>query len=279
MQSSSYAIPATYVGGSAYYDIAVLRVDKSSILKNAATNGTLTAVKVADSDGVAVGSAAIAIGAPGVEDNVAISSIAVTSGIVSVDSEYITMTSVNGVSNVEFRVIRIDTAVNSGNSGGGLFNAKGELVGIVNAKITKSDVENIAYAIPSSVVKAVTKNIIDYCYGKECKRVMRAMMGVSVSASKLYTELDKQTGYVKLCEDITVVSTTEGSLSQGALLPNDIIKNVRIGELNVEVKRMHHLIDAMLYARVGDEVITTVIRNGQELQVKIIITKEALNEY
>ena len=76
------AMKATYVGGSLYYDIAVLRVEDSEILKTS----NACAVDVADSDKVAVGDSAIAIG------NAQGLGISSTSGIVSVDSEYITMT-------------------------------------------------------------------------------------------------------------------------------------------------------------------------------------------
>ena len=68
----------------------------------------------------------------------------------------------------EMRVIRVDTAVNPGNSGGGLFNSKGELIGIVNAKIISSDVENIGYAIPSSVAINVADNIINHTFQLLC---------------------------------------------------------------------------------------------------------------
>ena len=279
MQSIDYAIPATYLGGSAYYDIAVLRIENSSILNKSIESGAVTPVKIADSDTVAPGNTAIAIGAPGVADDTVLTNISVTSGVVSVASEYITMSSINGVSETEFRVIRIDTAVNSGNSGGGLFNAKGELVGIVNAKIATTDVENIAYAIPSNVVKAVCANIIDYCEGTDRTSVMRAIVGITVAVNSLYTEYDEESGYVKTYEEIMIQQVTEGSLADGLFMSDDVIKSIQVGDRTVEVKRMYHLIDTMLYARVGDKIIATVIRDGKELQLTITITEDCLTEY
>lgn len=279
MQSSNYAIPATYVGGSPYYDIAILHVDNNQIIKDCISSGSLAAVKIADSESVVAGSTAIAIGAPGVSDTTAFSNISVTCGIVSVDSEYITMSEVNGVGDVQFRVVRIDAAVNSGNSGGGLFNAKGELIGIVNIRLKKSDVENIAYAIPANLVNAATKNIIDNCYGKDCKRLMKATMGVTITANKLYTAYDEKTGILKSYEEIIAYGVDEGSLSHGLIKVGDIIKNIKIGDMTIEVKRMYNVIDAMLYARVGDEVVTTVIRDGKEVQIKLTITEACLTEY
>ena len=126
-------------------------------------------MSVFDSEMINVGESAIAIGNP--EGN----GFSTSLGIVSVDSEYIEMTGADGVTNVEFRVMRIDTAVNGGNSGGGLFNSKGELIGIVNAKIQSTTVENIAYAIPSNLAAAVADNIIYHCLDTDVYKPQRAM--------------------------------------------------------------------------------------------------------
>ena len=161
------------MGGSLYYDIAVLRIEDSEIL----ASSSACAVEIADSDEVIVGESAIAIG------NAQGYGISVSSGIVSVDSEYITMTAADGRTSVSFRVMRVDTAVNSGNSGGGLFDSTGKLLGIVNAKIVDDGVENIGYAIPSRVVVSIAENVLDYCYGSETERVQRAFIGVTVNAA------------------------------------------------------------------------------------------------
>jgi hypothetical protein len=100
------AIKATYVGGSLYYDIAVLHIKESEMLMSS----NACAVDVADSDNIVVGDSAIAIG------NAQGLGISSTAGIVSVDSEYITMTAADGKNEVSFRVMRVDTAINSGNS-------------------------------------------------------------------------------------------------------------------------------------------------------------------
>lgn len=273
MEYEEYAIPATFVGGSPNYDIAVLRVNNSELLKTAAAAGAAASVMLGNSDNVMAGTTAIAIGNPEA------SGISVTSGIVSIDSEYISMSSINGSGQVEFRVIRIDTAVNSGNSGGGLFGDNGKLIGIVNAKITKTDVENIGYAIPVNVARAIADNIIDYCYGKSCNTVMRALLGVTVTADNFYTEYDEESGAIRQYEQVTVVEVSETGIAHGIILADDIIKSVKIGERTVEVTRRHHLIDAMLDARVGDTVYTTVIRDGVEKTVEIVITEDCLAAY
>lgn len=271
--STAYAIPATYVGGSMYYDIAVLRVEGSSVLQTAAKNGSAAAVTIADSDLVAPGQTAIAVGNP---ESYGIS---VTKGIISVTSEYISMTASDGATSVSFRVIRIDTAVNSGNSGGGLFNADGALIGIVNAKVSSDDVENIGYAIPSNVSRAIADNIIDYCYGKECKTVMRGLLGITVSVSAYMTAYDTETGFIVCYEKVSVAEVTAGGLGEKILQKDDIITAIQIEDEIIEITRQYHLIDAMLDVRVGDTVTITVERNGETVTVSTVITEDCLTAY
>ncbi|MBQ2736214.1 MAG: trypsin-like peptidase domain-containing protein [Clostridia bacterium] len=273
MEYVDYTIPATYVGGSMNYDIAILRVDDSEVLKKAYANGSVQAVKIADSDKISIGQATIAIGNPQGQG------ISVTTGVISVDSEYIDMTGSDGKTAVSFRVMRTDTPVNSGNSGGGFFNSKGELIGVVNAKIINSDVENIGYAIPSNVARAIADNIIDYCYGKECKTVMRGILGITVVANSLSTYYDETEGVVVRVEEIAVHDVTAGGLGSKMFQTGDIIKSVTIGDKEIEITRQHHLIDAMLDVRVGDTVTNVIVRNGEEMVVSTVITQDCLAAY
>ncbi len=273
MEYTDYTIPATYVGGSMNYDIAILRVENSEILKKAYASGSVQAVKIADSDKISIGQETIAIGNPQGQG------ISVTTGVISVDSEYIDMTGSDGKTAISFRVMRTDTPVNSGNSGGGFFNAKGELIGVVNAKIINSDVENIGYAIPSNVARAIADNIIDYCYGKECKTVMRGILGITVIANSLSTYYDEEAGMLVRVEEIAVHDVTEGGLGSKMFQTGDIIKSVTIGDKEIEITRQHHLIDAMLDVRVGDTVTNVIVRNGEEMTVSTVITQDCLAAY
>ena len=272
MEYAEYAIPATYVGGSINYDIAVLRVENNDILKTAYTNGAVAPVEIADSDKVAPGQTAIAIGNPEAEG------ISVTTGVISVDSENIEL-SLSGATATTMRVMRTDTPVNSGNSGGGLFDGTGKLIGIVNAKILSAEVENIGYAIPSNVARALADNIIDYCFGKDCKTVMRGMLGIGIIPVSLYTLYDEETGILERIEIIRVEEVTSGGLGEAILKKNDIIKSIKIGERTVTVTRQHHIIDAMLDVRVGDTVSMTIERNGEEMTVSTVITQGCLTAY
>ena len=273
MEYSDYTIPATYVGGSANYDLAVLYVQDSSVLKNAIANGSVAAATSANSETGAAGQSVIAIGNPNSDG------ISVTTGVVSVDSEYITMTATNSTSQVEFRVIRIDAAVNFGNSGGGLFNTKGELIGIVNAKISSSDVENIGYAIPSNVARAISDNIIDYCFGKTGKTVMRAMLGIEIKTLSVSTVYNDETGMLQIVQEIGVHSVSAGGLGESILKVDDVIKSISINEKKTVITRQHQVIDTMLDARVGDTVSFEIVRGGVTMTVSTTVTSACLTEY
>ena len=267
--SEANAIKATYVGGSLYYDIAVLRVENSELLKNS----DACAVGVTDSDTIAVGDTALAIG------NAKGYGISVSSGIVSVDSEYITMTASDERTEVSFRVMRVDAAINSGNSGGGLFDAGGNLIGIVNAKIVADGVENIGYAIPSNVAVAIADNIIDYCYGTDTERVQRAMLGITVNASDSKAVYNAETGRMTIEETVSVDEVSKGSLAEGVLEEGDIFLSMTLNGEKSDITRQYQVIDLMLDVRVGDVVKLDILRHGENHTVEITITEDCLTAY
>ena len=267
--SEEQAISATYVGGSVYYDIAVLRVEDSEILKNS----DACQIDISDSDQVTVGDRAIAIG------NAEGYGISVSSGIVSVDSEYITMTAADGRSEVSFRVMRVDTAVNSGNSGGGLFDGQGKLIGIVNAKIVDDGVENIGYAIPSNVAVSIADNIIDYCYGTDEESVQRALIGITVNATDSKAVYDSQTGRIGIYETVSVYEVSKGSLADGVLQKGDVLLSATVNGEKTDITRQYHIIDMMLDVRIGDVVTLEILRGNEKSTVQITITENCLTAY
>lgn len=148
-EDDSAGISAGFVGGDMTNDIAIIKANKQDFQSN------IQEVKIANSDEIRLGQTVIAIGNP------IAAGISITSGIISVVSEEITMEALDSVSKtVTMQVIRTDTAINSGNSGSGLFNARGELIGIVNAKTVQSGVENMGYAIPSNMVIQIANGVI-----------------------------------------------------------------------------------------------------------------------
>ncbi len=270
-EATKYAIKAEYVGGSMNYDLAVLKVSDSEILKYSSA----MAAEVANSDEVSILETVIAVGNP---EGIGLSA---TVGTVNVDSEYITISMVfDGTSReIKLRCIRIDAAVNSGNSGGGLFNDKGALVGIVNAKLSDSTVDNIGYAIPSNVATAVADNIIHYCDGTDLENVYRCILGVNVGATQSWVEYDTETGKIHKLERVVVSELTDNSAVMGLIQPYDVINYITIDGVRHDVTRMHHVIDSMLNARVGSSVTININRDGEVHEIAVEITSEMLQAY
>ncbi len=260
MEYEDYAIPATYVGGSMKYDIAVLKVEGSNILKTSSAR----AANFADSNDVSVLQTAIAIGNPEGEG------ISATVGAINVDSENITMTGVDGATEVTMRVMRIDAAVNGGNSGGGLFDDEGNVIGIVNAKITSSTIDNIGYAIPSNVAKAVAENIIYYDNMNEANDgVYRVMLGISVSISESKSVYDETTGKVHKVETVIVSGVDDDSIVKNILSQNDVINSITVDGKTYSITRSFTVVDAMLNARQGSAVKINVTSGGIRKDVSL----------
>ncbi len=271
-ETGEQAIPATFIGGAMNYDVAVLYIENSEILKNSDAK----AVEFADSNEIAVGQTAIAIG------NAQGKGISATSGVISVDSENLTMTAADNVTSVTFRVMRVDCAVNKGNSGGGLFDSDGKLIGLVNAKIITEDVENIAYALPSNVVRYVVENILYYVENGGDGTVKKCMLGVTVIAADSKAVYNSETGTTAIEESVTVYEyydeqsgedsrIQEGALVYGALKNGDVIKSVGIdrgGDGTVDethdITRSYMLVDLMLTMRVGDVLTINIERTENE---------------
>ncbi|MBQ7760846.1 MAG: trypsin-like peptidase domain-containing protein [Clostridia bacterium] len=271
LEYSNFAIEATYIGGSANYDIAVLKVTNSDIIKNS----DCSSVTIRDSSTVCVGEETIAIGNPMGEG------IAATTGILSVDSEEIDMKSITGTGSVTHRVMRVDTPINPGNSGGGLFDSNGNLIGIVNAKNIESDVENVGYAIPSSIAIGITENILYYCDGVTSTAPMRALLGISVGLDNPHAEFDASTGKTFIVEDVVVHGVNSDSVAKDILCENDILKSVSINDGEaIQLTRQFMIIDALLYAHVGDTVNVTYLNSNQEeCNASFVITESMLQEY
>lgn len=255
---------ATYVGGAMDYDIALLKVEGSEVLKNS----VLQKAKVGSSEDVRIGEKAYVIGNP--EG----AGIAVTGGAISVDSEYINMTSTDGKRTVDYRVIRTDAAINGGNSGGALYNAKGEIVGIVNAKSVGEDMDNMGYALPITQVKEICKNIWD-----NGGVVKRAMLGVVVATNASEVSFDENGDLVTTETFVISSAATKGAAAYGKLKVGDIFRYIQINDgEKVYFTRQYQLHDQLLSVRMGDKVVLGMTRednNVGDVEVEIIYDKDA----
>ncbi|MBQ7172866.1 MAG: trypsin-like peptidase domain-containing protein [Clostridia bacterium] len=135
---------AILVGADATSDLAVLKIDATD----------LTYVKQGCSADLVLGEHIIAIG-----NALGTLGGTVTSGIISATERNIPMED-----GTVMTLIQTDAAINSGNSGGGLFNLRGELIGIVNAKYASSGIEGLAFAIPVDSAFVVEQDLIQYGY-------------------------------------------------------------------------------------------------------------------
>ena len=153
LNGSDQSYDATVVGVDSTSDIAVLKVDATG----------LTPAVIGDSDKLAVGETTVAVGNPlGTLSNT------VTQGIVSALNRQVT------VEDNDMTLIQTDTSISPGNSGGGLFNANGELIGVVNAKSSYSEAEGIGFAIPINTAMDIAQQLI------ENGAVARPVLGVSI---------------------------------------------------------------------------------------------------
>lgn len=253
-------IAVSYVGGAMNYDIAVLKIGGSEKLMNSHAEEAV----LGDSNKIAVGQKVNVVGNP--EG----SGISVTSGMISVDSEYISLTGADDKTQVSFRVIRTDAAVNEGNSGGAMYNAQGKLVGIVNAKNVSSGIDNMGYALPITQAAAVAQNIID----NNVKQVKQARLGVTVrsTASSGFINDD---GYVQIVETVAVEEITVGSAAAAAgLEKGDVFKSISLGDKTLQITRLFQSADFLLQVRFGDTVKLTVLRGGEEKTFSIRYDKE-----
>lgn len=257
-----YGIPATYVGGSMNYDIAVLRISENDMLKNS----NARQAELGNSNDITLGEIAIAVGNPLAEG------LSVTSGVLSVDSEYIQMTAPDGITLVEFRVMRIDTAVNGGNSGGGLFNSKGELIGIVNAKDVSDEVENMSYCIPVNVAVGVVKNIIF----NDTSHVELCTMGIMVESVESKGVYDTETLKTSIVEKIVVKEIDSTAAAKGILQSEDILKSIEIDGTVYNITRLFHLKDALLRCKINTDYEITVLRGGVEQVLNISFSQSNL---
>lgn len=272
------AMKARFVGGAMDYDVALLRIEGSEYLKNS----NATAATIGNSEKVIEGEKVFAIGNP---DGAGIS---VTSGVLSVKSEYIDIEALDerdqdgsvGTDLVSYRVMRTDAAINGGNSGGGLFNAAGELIGITNAKSVGTDKDDMGYALPMYDVIAIKDNILDNGVGY----VKRGMLGVMVSTESGVAEKNedgtltiKQT--FSVAEDVTMSSHSYGKLKKGDIfLWGQIIsKDGTVGE-KVYFDRQYQLNNLLLYLREGDTLVLGIKRKSilgtwEEKTVTILYNK------
>lgn len=258
---TAQSIPAEIVGATLTYDLALLKVTDSDIIKNSdAVEATFC-----EEEEVYIGESVYAVGNP---EGCGIS---LTEGIISKENEIVSLNLSEKYSNTtkEYRVIRTDAAVNGGNSGGGLFNSDGRLVGIVNSKITEDGVENMGFALPASYVKRVYGLLRD---GYASKKISAYSLKRSTfPAGYSYTssaEFDREISRAVIRDKVVVKAGIGSIFSNGDVLTNiKIIDNSGNTVEDMPIKRYFNVDDVLLSARDGYKIEYTVLRKGIEEKI------------
>lgn len=203
------------------------------------------AIVVGNSDNLKVGEWVLAVGNP---FNLGST---VTAGVVSAKSRGL------GANQVE-SFIQTDAAINQGNSGGALVNAKGELVGI-NAMLYSPTgaYSGYGFAIPVSIMTKVVTDL------KQYGTVQRALLGIGGRdmGNEVYPdEIRKEQKELGATEGVQVVEVTEGGSADGVLQKNDVILKLN----DSKVKTMADLQGMLAKYRPGDKVKVTVLRDKKE---------------
>src|SRR5574344_1693104 len=233
-------VEVSVVGSDSYSDIAVLKVNKENVL-GIATIGSSTSMNVGDTT--------FAVGAP---VDASTYSWTVTRGILSGKDRVVEVSSSN--STYVMSVLQTDAAINSGNSGGPLCNANGEVIGITNMKINSSSVEGMGFAIHIETAIEYANNFIDGT------PIIRPYIGISMK--------DYSANFFGTSTGVYVASVESGSPGAVAgLASGDIITAID----GVKVSDSAHLRYELYKHNVGDEVTITYTRSNKENTIKVTL--------
>ena len=229
---------AAIVGYEKYNDVAVLKIEASG----------LNSVKLGNSDSISVGEVVYAVGNPLGELDFSMST-----GHVSALDRAIT----SDESGVAINMFQIDAAVNSGNSGGPVYNAAGEVIGIVTAKYASTGVEGLGFAIPINDAWSIANDLITkgYVTGK-------AYMGVFVDQryGSMYAR------YWGMPVGAYISSVESGSCAEKAgIQPMDII--TKLGDK--EITGYTDLMSVLHSFSAGETTTVTVYRGGEDIELMI----------
>lgn len=236
--SDDTQLEAKIVGRDIKTDLALLKVD---------TANPLPFVKFGDSDRARVGDWVIAIGNPfGLGGSV-------SAGIISARAR-----DINAGPFDDF--LQTDAAINSGNSGGPMFNTEGEVVGINTAIFSPSGGSvGIGFAVPSSLAKPIFAQL------KEKGAVQRGWLGVKIQ--DVTPEIAESIG-LKSSKGALVVEVTKGSpADKGGLIPGDIITRFN----NKDITEMRHLPRAVAETKIDSTADISYYRKGKESKTQIVV--------
>ena len=238
---------ATIIGSDDFTDLGLIKIEATG----------LTAAQFGNSDEIRKGDTAIIIGNPlGYLDG------SVSSGIISATGRTLDFSDGTTLHNL----IQTDAAVNPGNSGGGLFDSHGALVGIVCAKSSSTEVEGLGFAIPVSTVRTVVQDLVDYGYVTG-----RPALGINaMEVHDAYTAMLNQ--LPRLGVYVTGFISSEAENGSGRQI-GDCIFSINC----VEVTRSDEILAAIYSLEVGDTVEVVVYRNSEMVTVQTTLVEQDEN--
>ena len=211
-------------------------------------------VFLGDSDNLNVGDPVVAIGNPLGE-----LTFTLTSGMVSAKDRQVTLSA-----GVTMNLIQTDAAINSGNSGGALFNLYGEVIGVTNAKYSGSSgsgasIDNIGFAIPVNTIRPIVESIIENGY------VAKPYIGVTimdVSADSQLYGVPQGAAVQSVVED--------GPAARAGLQAGDIVTQVN----GTAISGSDELKKQVTASQPGDTLNLTVYRQGQTLEIAVTVDEQ-----
>ncbi|MEE1060605.1 MAG: trypsin-like peptidase domain-containing protein [Ruminococcus sp.] len=236
---------ARLIGADESSDIALIKVDAKGL--SAATFG--------DSSQLVVGDYVVAIGNP-----LGTLGGTVTDGIISALAREVT------IENNDMTLLQTNAQVSPGNSGGGLFNANGQLIGIVNAKDSATEVEGIAFAIPINNVLDILSDLKTHGYVTGRVELGMELTDITTKEAAFYYGVNRTGCYV--------LSVNAGSSAEKAgFYRGDLITKVNGNkvELAEDVKKV------LENCEVGDEVTFTIDRRNKSIDISLVLEEYVPN--
>ena len=250
VQVGDESYTAAIIGSDSASDVAVLKIEAEG----------LTPAVVGDSNALAVGEEVVAVGNP-----LGNLSGTVTNGIVSALNRDVSIESNDG-SVLHLSLIQTNASISPGNSGGGLFNMAGELIGIVNAKSDASGAEGLGFAIPINSAIAIAQDLLENGYVSG-----RPYLGITyIAVTDASTA--QQLGVSAFGIYIVEVSAGSGA-AQAGLEPGDRIVSIDGAEIAAR-DDVSAIVDQHA---AGDVISITVAREGQMITVSATLGEQTPN--
>lgn len=233
---------AALIGYDESNDIAVLKIEAEG----------LAPVILGNSDALNVGDSVVAIGNPLGE-----LTFTLTAGAISAKDREVTLSR-----NMTMNLLQTDCAINSGNSGGALFNLYGEVIGVTNAKYSTSSnsasIDNIGFAIPINSIINIVKSIIENGY------ISRPYIGIQVM------DVSAETQQYGVPAGAAIQALTEdGPAAQAGLEKGDVIIEVNGNEMTSS-----ELVAYIGAASVGDQLLMRIYRQGDFLEITVPVGEQ-----